>query len=397
MAEQLLDVKGSLRVVRRHWRTVALFGLAGVLGAGAYQVLRSPTYHATSLVLLPGSQASGTSGSSGPSRNDITTDGRIATSAAVLAPAGQRVDPGLSLSGLQSRVTTSAVAAGVLGISASGSSPQQAEALANGVADELVHFVTSNGTGTSAAALAGLQAQESQLESQLGDVQHEITAARQRQTADGPTTPAGQRAAGLVGQLTAEQTTLQLQLDSVKSQIGQAKLGVASANQGTEVIQRATTAQGRSPVDRALLVVLGALVGLGLGALVVLVVRHRDPRLWTRDELAAAVGSPVVLSLEAPARRTTKEWAALLSRHQPTAQEEWNVRRALHELGAGEVGASALLAVSLDGDVPALVQVVKVAVAAAASGLRTQLAMVAADEAAAGLEAACGWFRAGEH
>lgn len=397
MTEQLLDVKGSLRVVRRHWRTVGAFGLAGILGACAYQVLRPPTYHATSLVLLPGSQASGTSGSSAPARNDITTDGRIATSAAVLVPAGQRVDPGLSLAGLQARVTTSAAAAGVLGITASGATPQQAEVLANGVADELVHFVTTGGAGSSAAALAGLQVQQSQLEAQVGDVQHEIDAARQRETADGPTSPSGQQAAELVGQLTAEQTTLELQLDSVKSQVGQAKLGVASANQGTEVIQRATTAEGRGLVDRVLLVVLGVVVGLGVGSLVVLAVRRRDPRLWTRDELAAAVGSPVVLSLDAPARRTTKEWAALLSRHQPSPQEEWHVRRALRELGVGELGVSVLLAVSLDGDVPALVQVVKVAVAAAASGLRTTLAMVAADEAAAGLEAACGWFRAGEH
>ena len=397
MTEQLLDVRGSLRLIRRHWRTVAVFGLVGILAACVYQVLRPPTYHATSLVLLPGSQSTGTSGSSGPSRNDITTDGRIATSAAVLAPAGQRVDAQLSLTELQARVTTSAVATGVLGVTATGSSPRQAEALANGVANELVHFVTTNGSGSSAAALAGLQAQETQLEAQTADVQQEIDAARQRETADGPTSPAGQRAAELAGQLTSEQTTLQLQLDSVKSQVGQAKLGVVSANQGTEVIQHATTAQGRSVVDRALLVVAGALVGLALGSLVVLVVRRRDPRLWTRDELAAAVGSPVLLSLEAPPRRTTKEWAALLSRHQPTAQEEWNVRRALRELGVGEPGASELLAVSLDGDVPAMVQVVKVAVAAAGSGLRTQLAMVAADDTAAGLEAACGWFRAGGH
>jgi capsular polysaccharide biosynthesis protein len=395
LTEQLLDVKGSLRVVRRHWRTVAVFALAGVLAAAAYEVLRPPTYHATSLVLLPGSQSTGTSASSGPSRNGVTTDGRIATSAAVLAPAGRTVDAKLSLAELQSRVTTSTAASGVLGVTATGSSPAQAEALANAVANQLVQFVTTSGTGSSAAELAGLQAQESQLESQIADVQKEIDAARQRQTAVGPTSTPGQQAAALVGQLTSEQTTLELQLDSVKSQVGQTKQDVASANQGTVVIQKATTAEGRSVFSRALIVIAGLLAGLFVGGLVVLAVRRRDPRLWTRDELAAAVGSPVVLSLEAPARRTTKEWAALLARHQPTPQEEWNVRRALRELGAGEGGVADLLAVSLDGDVPGLVQVVKVAVAAAGSGLRTELAMVAADDAAAGLEAACGWFGTG--
>lgn len=396
MTEQLLDVRGSLRVIRRHWRTVAVFVLVGVLGAAAYQILRPSTYRATSLVLLPGSQSTGTS-SSGPARNGVTTDGRIATSAAVLAPAGRTVDTRLSLAQLQSRVSTDAVASGVLGITAAGTSPAQAEALSNAVADHLVQFVTTSGTGSGAAELAGLQAQEGQLESQIVDVQKEIDAARQRETAVGATSTPGQQAAALVGQLTSEQTTLDLQLDSVKSQIGQAKQGVASANQGTVVIQRATTAVGRSVLSRALVLVAGGLAGLFVGGLVVLAVRRRDPRLWTRDELAAAVGSPVVLSLEAPARRTTKEWAALLARHQPTPQEEWNVRRALRELGVGEGGVADLLAVSLDGDLPALVQVVKVAVAAAGSGLRTELAMVAADESAAGLEAACGWFGTGGH
>ncbi|HUA94335.1 MAG TPA: Wzz/FepE/Etk N-terminal domain-containing protein [Acidimicrobiales bacterium] len=397
MTEQLLDIRGSLRLIRRHWRTVAVFALVGLLGATAYLVVRPPSYHATSLVLLPGSQSTGTSGSTGPSRNGVTTDGKIATSAAVLAPAGKKVDPDLSLAELQSRVSTSTAASGVLGITATGTTAAQAEALSNAVANGLIQFVTTSGSGSSAGELAGLQAQETQLQSQISDVQKEIDSARQRQTAAGSTSAAGQQAAALVGQLTSEQTTLQLQLDSVKSEIGEAKQGVASANEGTVVIQQATTAQGRSKIDEALVVVLGLLAGAFVGGLVVLAVRRRDPRLWTRDEVASAVGSPVVLSLEAPPRRTTKEWAALLARHQPTPQEEWNVRRALRELGVGEGGLSDLLAVSLDGDVPALVQVVKVAVAAAGSGLRTELAMVASDEAAAGLEAACGWFRTGGH
>jgi capsular polysaccharide biosynthesis protein len=392
LTEQLLDVRGSLRLIRRYWRVVAAFALVGVLGASAYLVMDPPTYHATSLVLLPDAQATSTSGTASPSRNGVTTDGRIATSAAVLAPAGKKVDPGLSLSELQSRVSTSVVASGVLGITANGSSPAQAEALSNAVSNELVHFVTTSGS-SSGNELAGLQAQENQLDAQIADVQKEINQARQRQTAVGATSAAGQQAAALVGQLTSEQTTLQLQLNSVKSQIVLAKQSTASANQGTVVIQQAAAAQGRSKLDEGSKVLVGLLAGLFVGVVLVLAVRRRDPRLWTRDELAAAVGSPVVLSLEAPARRTTKDWSALLARHQPTPQEEWHVRRALRELGLGEGGLRDLVAVSLDGDLPALAQVVKVAVAAAGSGLRTELVVVSSDEGAASLEAACSRFR----
>jgi len=48
----------------------------------------------------------------------VATDGRIATSAAVLGPAGHKVDPSLSLSTLQQRVSTTSNATGVLAITA---------------------------------------------------------------------------------------------------------------------------------------------------------------------------------------------------------------------------------------------------------------------------------------
>ncbi len=395
MAEQVLDVKGSVRLLRRHWRTVAVFALVGAVAGAGYEALRPAGYHATSLVLLPASQSgssSATSSSTAPTKNDITTDGRIATSAAVLVPAGRTVDRSATLAELQRRVATSAAATGVLQITASGPTARQAEALANAVSQQLVAFVTTNGSSVDAEELSALQAEGTQIEQQLADVQAEIGAADQRMAADGAASAAGQRDAELVGQLTSEQSTLTLQLDTVKSQIAQAKLGQLSANQGTRVIQQAATAAGPSLPWRLLPPGAGLLAGAVVGSLVVLAVRRRDPRLWTRDELAGAVGSPVLLSLPSPARRTTGEWVALLEQSRPGAAEEWHVRRALRELDVGEGGGPHLVVLSLAGDVAALAEAVRVAVGAAGSGVGTVLSVVADDESVAGLEAACTWF-----
>lgn len=398
MSEQVLDVKGSVRLVRRRWRTVAVLALAGAAAGAGYEVAHPPGYQATALVLLPASQggsSSGTSSSSAPTKNDITTDARIAVSAAVLGPAGRRADPSASLASLQHRVATSAAATGVLDITAGGSTAAQAEGLANAVAAELVRFVTTNGSGSSTEIVAGLQAQATQLDAQLGDVQQEITAANQRLAADGAGSTSGQSEAALVGQLTSEESTLTLQLDSVKSQIAQAKLGEVSANQGTRVIQRAAAASRPSPVRQLVAPLAGLAAGVVLGALVVLAIARRDRRLWTRDELAEAVGCPVLLSLSVPGGgRAARDWTTLLSQYEPGSSEQWNVRRALRELGVGESGGrSELTAYTLAGDRAALAQVVRVAVAAAGAGLRTLLAVTGQDDPAAELGAACTRFR----
>jgi len=396
LTEQVLDVKGSLRILRRFWRTVAVVVLLGVVLAGGYRVLRPPQYHATSLVLLPTS-SSGTTAGSAATKNGITTDARIATSAAVLGPAGREVGSSLSVSALEQRVQTSADATGVLGITATAPTARQADLLANAVAGHLVDFVTTNASTAGSDALTGLQAEASQLDRQLADVQKELTAANQRLAADGITSSAGQQDSDLVGKLTSAESSLNLQLDTVKSQIAQTKLGQISANQGTEVIQRATNATNSSLTSLVMLLSLGALGGLLVGSLLVLVLRRRDPRLWSRDDLAGALGLPVMLSLSAAGKRTTEEWATFLKRYQPSSMEQWSVRRALRELGVGQRAGSILVMIALDGDLASVAQAVKVAIAAADSGLSTLLTVTGDENSVASLEAVCMRFGTDGH
>lgn len=392
MTEQVLDVKGSLRLLRRFWRTIAIFALVGVVVAGAYELTRPPSYQATALVLLPGASSAASSGSQTSTGNDIVTDARIATSAAVLSPAGRQVDPSLSLTTLQGRVTTTSSTSGVLGIVATGSSADQAVALANAVAHHLVSFVTSTGATSSSTTVTGLQAQANQLTTQINDVQQQIVAANARLALEGSTSAAGQGDSSLVGQLTSEQTNLSLQLNSVKSQITQVQLGQVSANQGTEVIQQATAASSSMLKSLALGLALGILAGALLGSIVILARHRRDAHLFTRDEVAEALGSPVALSLHALGKRSSNEWTEVLERYEPTSSEQWNVRKALRELGVADGGAPHLVVLVMAGDAPAVALTAQVAVAAATSRLETLFGLVDEEGSVPGLHAACSRF-----
>lgn len=388
MSEQVLDVKESARLLRRSWRVVAAFALAGVAAAVAYVVMALPHYHATSLVLLPSTSSAATA----PATRGVTTEARIATSAAVLVPAGHAVDPALSLRQLQARVVATAAANSVLTVTADGASRHQAEALANAVATQLVQFLATSGSAANANVLSALRAESRQLGRQVTDVQKEVKAAQARQAADASTSTAARQEGDLVGKLTSQQASLELQLNSVKSQISEATLSQNAANQGTEVIQRAATATPPSASSRALPVVLGALGGLLVGAVVVLAWRRRDPRLRTRDALAETIGVPVLASLTVTTRRSAGDWASLFERYQPSALEQWSVRRALREIGVGEDGWPDLAVVAFADDPAGLAQAAHVALACATSGLETAFSVLTGEGAVPALRAACARF-----
>lgn len=387
MSEQVLDIKGSVRLLRRFWRAVAIFVLAGILAAVGYEVLTPTRYQATALVLLPSSGA-GTPLTQA-ARNTVTTDAGIATSAAVLVPAGRRVSPSLTLSTLERRVGAGPDTDGLLEISASGVSPKGAEALANAVAEQLVTFLTTGGVAASSHAVAGLQSEQSQVTSQLAVVQRELAGAEGRLSTEAPTSPQGKRDAALVATLTSEQSNFAVEINSLKNQIAQAEVEQVALNQGTEVVQRATTATARSAASVVLPLGLGALAGLILGGVVVLGWRWKDPRLWDRDALAQALGAPVVLSLDVPVRRSSKQWADLLRRYQPTASERWAVGRALRELSNGQPGGTRLVVLAFADDLAGVSEALHALVVAASSGLETVVSVVARAPQVVSLSATC--------
>ena len=106
-----------------------------------------------------------------------------------------------------------------------------------------VGYVTNTAKEVTAAALADLSVRKDNLQSQITQLQREITAATKRQRAADPNSQDGKTEAQLLARLRTEQANLSLQIDKVEDKIATGT-PAASASAGTSVVQRATEATG---------------------------------------------------------------------------------------------------------------------------------------------------------
>ncbi|MGH9919901.1 MAG: hypothetical protein ACRD6W_13685, partial [Nitrososphaerales archaeon] len=250
-------------------------------------------------------------------------------------------------------------------------------------------FITANGSSAVSSVIAGLEAEEKQLNAQLGHVRQEAAKTTRRVASEGASSPAGLDDRALLTGLTSQELSITLQVNSVKSQIASAQLGQVSANLETEVIQRATTATPPSPFSLAMPPGAGLLGGAFVGSMIVLAASRVRRRAWTRDGLATALGAPVVLSLDVTRRRTLGSWTQLFECHDPGPVERWSVLRALHELGMAKRERRNLTILTFERDHAAATEAAQVAVTAAASGVSTAISVLARDGVADTLQALC--------
>jgi hypothetical protein len=387
--EQTLDMRRVLWLLRRQWWVVAACVVVGALIPTIAMLWLPTSYTATSLVLVPTSANGGSSGGSngGPGNNN-TTDSAIAESAAVLTAAASRVTPHMTLQAAQSRVKAAAVATNLVQITATGSSPRAAEALANAVANRLVAFVTSPDVSNGSSALAGLEAQAAALTTQVNKYDQEIQLEKAA-IQSSPSPSVAQSDTQLLGSLTTAQSNASLELQSVNSQIAAAKLNNAAVNGGTEVIQHASSATSPSVSSRFLPTAVGAILGFLIGGAYV-VVRHRKSNLSTRDEIASAAGIPVVISSVVGHLSRSSDWLTLLREQEPSVTEMWNVRKVLSSLDVLEAGRRRVVTViTLADDSASMAAVAQFAVAAAVMDIPTSLVLMSDDSGLRGLSDAC--------
>jgi capsular polysaccharide biosynthesis protein len=168
-------------------------------------------------------------------------------------------------------------------------------------------------------------------------------------------------------------------------------------------VGRATPATGVSrSVWLAELVGLGLLAGVLLGVIVVAAIGQGERRLRERDEIAGAVGAPVLASVPVLHPSGTAGWARLLEAYEPGVVHAWSLRKALRHVGVrdGRSGSGAgvcLLVVSLSADRRALAVGPQLAVYAASLGVSTTLVIGPQQDpdATAALLAACTTVAAG--
>ncbi len=145
---------------------------------------------------------------------------------------------------------------------------------------------------------------------------------------------------------------------------------------GARVLEQATTARdGSLPVHLGIWGLLGALIGAVAGSIGVLAKARGDRRLRLRDEIADAVGLPVLASVSAYRATDVSDWTYLLEHYEPTAVEAWSLRKTLHHLGLDVKGGSqlSLTVISFAGDDKALPLGPQLAALATSIGISTSI------------------------
>ena len=144
---------------------------------------------------------------------------------------------------------------------------------------------------------------------------------------------------------------------------------------------------------------LGVLLGLVIGAIIVLATGRRDRYLRERDQIADSIGIPVLTSIPVVRPSTAAGWTRLLEDYQPGATDALRLRRTLRQLGLTgvidpELGAgsgSSLAVLSLSSDPKALALGPQLAAFAASLGIPATLVVGPQQDvnATAMLRAAC--------
>jgi hypothetical protein len=396
VSNRVTDLRSVGATLRRRSRILAAAALVGLALGIAYVLVLPPPLTSTSLVLLP------TPALAESTNSDVETQVQIALSATVLERAGQAMVPALPARSVENMVKVAAPTNQLIKIEATSTKPVEAQTVSQAVADSYVGYVSNTAREVTSTALADLKVRRDELQAQIRQLQDEIAATSKRQQALDPDSPDGRKEAQLLAELRTEQADLSLQLDKVEDKIATGgPVGSSSASAGTSVIQQATEATAHPTRLRLLFWgAFGAAVSMILAAAVLLVEARRDRRVRLRDEIADAVGSPVLAAVRSRPQRSVAGWSTLLETYEATPVESWAFRHVLRGLNSptsngdsrapGKVAhPHSLVVVSLSGDERGVAIGPQLASYAASLGIKTHLVAAVRHESAAALWVAC--------
>jgi hypothetical protein len=397
VSEQIIDLKSVSAILRRHLGALIVALILGALAGGALGYRIPPSYLSTSIVLLPPiPQASSTVGT-----HSIDTQVQIANSEAVLGPAGRSVSPQLRPSQVAGRVQIIAPTTDVLSITATGPTAAAAEALSDAVAKAEVDYLKAAASSLGQAARKALAARESTLKDSLAAMNAEIAKTQGRLAHENASSPAGKADAAALGELTAQQGKTVLQIDQIEKEADAAQPLDGQPGGGASVIQQASPGISRPvALQTALFGGAGAGAAFLLTGLLFVLRGRRESTLRSRDQIADAVGIPVVASIQSRAPRSVAGWSSLLESYAPDSVELWALRQLLRLVTPGTPVSLAgeledppqpakVVVLTLAGDLPALAAGPQFASLAASTGTVTQLVTAQHHESANALWAAC--------
>ncbi|MFF3331710.1 Wzz/FepE/Etk N-terminal domain-containing protein [Streptomyces sp. NPDC002888] len=268
------------RIVRRRRRLLTILAVVGALVGFGTSLLVPPRYTTSASVLLPGAWQ----------ERELLTQAEIATSSVVVDRAAATLGwTGVSGSELRDRVSAKAADGNIIKISGTADTPKRAQQLSDQVAQQYVTFAARiAGDNTDPEAAAGPEA----LRKMVAQTSRRITdlaeAADPGQTVESV-------------QTRTELAKLRTALQEAVTKLDQAD---PAANKATMVVMGpAARPAGEAPPTRMQLVVAGALLFFLLAVIGHLTAARMSRRLRTEPEIAAALGSALLGTVDVPGER----------------------------------------------------------------------------------------------
>ena len=266
------------RILRRRWRLLAVLAVVGALfGYGTSVLVFPPRYTASAPVLLPGVWE----------ERELLTQVDIATSLTVVDRTADALHwSDVSRSELRDRVSATAADGNIITISGTADTPERAQRLADGVAQQFVQFAAQvAGSGTDASVATQTEA----LRKQVAETNRRISDLAE--AAD-----PGQTVESVQSRTALE--NLRTSLEAAMKKLEEAD--PSTSKSGMVVMGQAARPTGEAPPTRIQLIVGGALVFFLLAVVGHLVAARMNRRLRTEPEIAAALGSTPLGAVDVP-------------------------------------------------------------------------------------------------
>ncbi|MER7665863.1 Wzz/FepE/Etk N-terminal domain-containing protein [Streptomyces sp. NPDC096193] len=265
------------RILRRRWRLLALLAVVGALVGYGSSLVFPPRYTASASVLLPGQWE----------ERELLTQVDVATSSTVVDRAGAALDrTDVSAGELRNRVSATAADGNIIKISGTARTPERAQQLADRVAQEFVVFAERIAGGSTApGAATGPEALRQKVEETNRRISELANAADPGQTVESV-------------QARTSLEKLRTSLEEAMTKLDEAD--PANNKAGMIVMGPAARPDGQAPPTRTQLIVGGALLFFLLAVIGHLVAARTNRRLRTEGEIAAALGSALLGTVDVP-------------------------------------------------------------------------------------------------
>ncbi|MEV7550897.1 exopolysaccharide biosynthesis protein [Amycolatopsis sp. NPDC089917] len=292
------------QVLRGRWRTLVVLALLGALIGAGSSVILSPGYRTSSNVLLQGPREA----------DELLTQAEVATSSVVLDRAAAGLGDGETGADLRDKVTTSVAQGNVITIEATGDTAEQTQRMADQVAAEFVKYSTQIIAGSGDAAVQLAQERRETLRQQVAQTNQRISELSTKVNE---------------GKTTVESVQLRTELQGLRTSIESAMSSLNAADTASGLGNIVVLGSAELPSAAAAptlpqLALGGAALFFIIGLFGHLFTARTDRRLKDEEEIAAAIGGPVLATFDAvedrPAGKTLR--AKLLRDDRP-----WNIPR----------------------------------------------------------------------